>query len=169
MFAEIIFIGCHIEEENNIKKFPSLVTKDLHGREVTDSIFAKNDFTVVNIWTTNSEPCKNLQPKLWQLCKKLSNVQIITLIANNDIEAAKKITSNCPNDFVNLIADDDLNDLLLMIHQVPTTIFIDDKGNVIGQSVIGDDVELIRLEIMHLLEINSSDYKNLQMIQNALF
>ena len=91
------------------------------------------------------------------------------MIADKDIEAAKRITSDGPNDFVNLISNDDFNNLLVTINQVPTTIFVDNKGNIIGQSVIGDDVELIRLEIIHLIEINSLDYKNLQMIQNAIF
>lgn len=169
IFAEINFIGCHIEEENHIKTFPSFVTTDLHGREVTNSIFANNYVTALNIWVTDSESCRKLQPKLWQLSKELNVVQFITLVGNKDIREAKIITSDSPNNFVNLIVNDDFNDLLVTINQVPITIFIDNTGNIIGQAVLGDDIELIRLELRHLLEINSPDYKNLQLIQNAIF
>ena len=145
------------------------MTTDLSGRVVTDLIFADSNITVVNIWTTNSEPCIALQPKLWQLGKEVNEVKIITLIGNNDIEAAKKITVDCPSDFVNLIVNGDFENFLSTIHSAPTTIFVDNQLNIIGQAVIGDDIELIRQEINHLIEANSSDYKNQQSIQESLF
>ena len=131
------------QQEEPLRKLPT--------NERTKSIISKAKITVVNIWTPKSETSKNLQFKLQKLSEELDDITFINLNADD---------LNVRNDF---------KDLLVRIKQVPVTIFVDRQGNIIGQAVVGDDVELIRLEVKYLLEINSPDYKNLQMIQNAIF
>lgn len=165
MIAITMFLtGCD-EEAANIKKFPSFVAKDLNGREFSNTIFKDVDVTAVVILKLDSQICINLLSKLCTL-REINNTQIITLTVDKNVS---ELSADYSNDFVNLIVNDDFNELLLNIHNVPTTIFVDSECNIIGQAVIGDNVDLIHHEMMHLLEINSPDSKNLKFIQDKIF
>ena len=142
MIAITMFLtGCG-EEAANIKKFPSFVTKDLNGREFSNTIFKDIDVTAVVILKLDSQICINLLSKLYTL-REINNTQIITLIVDKNMSG---ISADYPSDFVNLIVNNDFDELLVNIHNVPTTIFVDSEGNIIGQAVTGDDVYLIRHE-----------------------
>lgn len=168
-------VGCSGERAFDLTVFPSFTTIDLNGNEVTDSIFADRKITAINIWMTNSPPCITLLPKLWTLNEEIDEVQIIGLIVDvrdkNDekFDVAREITSEAPDDFLNLIANSDFNDLFMTITLAPATVFVDRQGNIIGQPVIGDDINLIRRELIRLLEINSPKYSDLQFIQDNIF
>ena len=165
MFAITMFLtGCG-EEATNIKKFPSFVAKDLNGRKLSNTIFKEVNVTAIVILKLDSQICVNLLSKLCTL-REINNTQIITLIVDKNV---REISANYSSGFVNLIVNDDFDELLINIHNVPTTIFVDSEGDIIGQAVIGDDVDLIRHEMMHLIEINSPDSKNLKFIQDKIF
>ena len=165
LLVTLFILGC-AEETPIIKKFPSFVTKDLNGREFSNVIFTGADVTAVIILKLDSQVCIKLLSDLNKLNDKIDNTQIILLIVEKNID---KHIIDITNNFVTLIVNDDFNDLLLNIHSVPTTIFVDGSGNIMGQSVIGDNIELIRREILRLLEMNSSDYKDLKFIQDKIF
>ena len=176
IIVTLIFIGCSTEEAieiKNIKNFPAFVTQDLNGLEVTEKIFANKKITIVNIWTTNSPPSILLLPKLSALSSKFDNLQIIGLVGDvrnygqsKNLEMAKKIVAE-HSDFVNLIVNDDFNDLLTMVTQVPITFFVDNQGQFIGQPVTGDDITLIYNELIRLLDDFSQN--DLKFIQNHIF
>ena len=46
------------------KQMPAFIAKDLQGNEITESIFAEKDLTVVNIWGTFCPPCIAEMPEL---------------------------------------------------------------------------------------------------------
>ena len=149
--------------------FSEFVTYDIDGNEVTESIFANKDLTVVNIWGTFCGPCINEMPELGAWEKELpDNVQIVGLIVDissmddeTQIAAAKQITEKADAGFVNLIGGNGaFNELMASIVGVPTTIFVDKSGNIVGEIIVGADVDRYKSFVNKYIEaLNNSSQK----------
>lgn len=150
-------------------KFAEFTTNDINGNEVTESIFANKDLTVVNIWGTFCGPCINEMPELGAWEKELTdNVQIVGLIVDisstdneTQIAAAKQITEKADVGFVNLIGGNgDFDELIGSIVGVPTTIFVDKSGNIVGEIIVGADVDRYKSFVNKYVEaLNNSSQK----------
>lgn len=129
--------------------FPAFTATDLDGNTVTESIFSEKDLTVLNIWGTFCGPCIGEMPELGEWAKEMpDNVQIIGLIIDINGEEdtehrdlAVDITEQAGVDFPNLIANEDFAPILKDVIGVPTTLFIDGDGNLVGDPIIGADVD----------------------------
>ena len=129
--------------------FPAFTTTDLDGNTVTESIFAEKDLTVLNIWGTFCGPCIGEMPELGEWAKEMpDNVQIVGLIIDINGEEdtehrdlAVDITQQAGVDFTNLIANADFAPILKDVIGVPTTLFIDGEGNLVGDPIVGADVD----------------------------
>ena len=150
-------------------KFAEFTTNDIDGNEVTQSIFANKDLTVVNIWGTFCGPCINEMPELGAWEKELpDNVQIVGLIVDisstdneTQIAAAKQITEKADVGFANLIGGNgDFDELIGSIVGVPTTIFVDKSGNIVGEIIVGADVDRYKSFVNKYVEaLNNSSQK----------
>lgn len=122
---------------------------DLDGNTITESIFEDKDLTVMNIWGTFCGPCVGEMPALGEWAKEMpDNVQLVGLVIDiageedtEHIEMAKAILDNAGADFAQIIANQDFALILKDVIGVPTTIFIDKDGNVVGDPIVGADVE----------------------------
>ncbi|WP_276839829.1 TlpA disulfide reductase family protein [Anaerovibrio lipolyticus] len=129
-------------------KFPNFKTVDLAGNVVTQEVFKKKKVTVVNIWGTFCPPCIGEMPELGDWARSMpADAQIIGIVCDvrdkNDketIKEAERITANANAKFVNIVPDEGIMSYLDSVDAVPTTIFVDSEGNIIGESVIGADV-----------------------------
>ncbi|MDO4509941.1 MAG: TlpA disulfide reductase family protein [Lachnospiraceae bacterium] len=149
--------------------FSEFVTYDIDGNEVTESIFANKDLTVVNIWGTFCGPCINEMPELGAWEKELpDNVQIVGLIVDisstdneTQIAAAKQITEKADVGFVNLIGGNGaFDELISSIVGVPTTIFVDKSGNIVGEIIVGADVDRYKSFVNKYVEaLNNNSQK----------
>lgn len=131
-----------VKEEKRVGAF---TTTDLDGNEVTESIFSGYDLTVINVWGTFCGPCIGEMPELARWHKELpENVQLIGLVSDvnegGDVSAAKKILSDTGVEFVNLLSSNSLIPLLSMSQYVPTTYFVDSEGKMVGDPIVGADV-----------------------------
>ena len=68
----IKFIPLELESDETVvgEVMPDFCTYDLNGEEITNSIFAEKELTVVNIWGTFCAPCIEEMPELEELNKK---------------------------------------------------------------------------------------------------
>ena len=167
--ASLFFVGCGSAENNSSAQtsaaavqgqFPAFTTTNLDGEQVTEKIFAQKKITVINIWGTFCPPCIEEMPELAEWSKNLSpDAQIIGLVCdvggvedNKSIDAAKKILSQADADFVNIIPSKEIISYLQKIDAVPTTIFVDAQGNILGEAVIGADVDTYKSRLEELLK-----------------
>ena len=135
-------------QQDDQEKMPSFTTKDLDGNTVTEDIFGEKDLTVLNIWGTFCGPCVGEMPELGEWAKEMpENVQIVGLVIDiageedtEHREQAVNIMLNADADFTQMIVNADFADILKDVIGVPTTIFVDKDGNIVGDSVIGADV-----------------------------
>lgn len=130
-------------------QMPSFTAKDLDGNTVTEEIFGEKDLTVVNIWGTFCPPCIAEMPELGEWADSMpDNVQIIGLIIDisgdedtKHHDLAVTITEKAGVQYTNVIANSDFNDVLKWVVGVPTTLFVDKEGMIVGSPVVGADVD----------------------------
>lgn len=130
-------------------QMPSFTAKDLDGNTVTESIFSDKELTVVNIWGTFCTPCVEEMPALGEWAKELpNNVQVVGLITDisgdddtKHRDLAVQITEKAGADFVQIIGNQDFSSVLNWVTGVPTTLFVDKNGKIVGEPIVGADVE----------------------------
>lgn len=137
------------DAQTDTAAFPAFTATDLDGNEVTESIFSEKDLTVLNIWGTFCGPCIGEMPELGEWAKEMpDNVQIVGLIIDINGEEdtehrdlAVDITQQAGVEFTNLIANMDFAPILKDVVGVPTTLFIDGEGNLVGDPIVGANVD----------------------------
>ncbi len=116
-------------------------TTTLSGETVTQDILADYDITMVNIWATWCGPCVEEMPQLQKVYEGLpENANFITICTDldSDPETAQEIVDSVKGQFPVLAPDDLLKESLLNgVSAIPTTIFVDKNGNVIGDAMVG--------------------------------
>lgn len=142
------------EEENTSTTYENGITtdqirslegEDLNGNAVDSTIFSNYDLTMINIWATWCGPCVEELPALASLYKNLpENVNLITICSDGS-EAksnAKSILNESGAKFITICGDKTIQETILKnVSAIPTTIFVDKKGNVIGQPLLGAATE----------------------------
>ena len=129
--------------------FPTFSAKDLNGNQITSDIFNKKKLTIVNIWGTFCPPCIGEMPELGKWAKEMpSDVQLIGIVCDvrgdddtQTIDAAKKILHDSKANFINIVPNNEIAQYLTNVEAVPTTIFINNKGEIVGNPIIGADVD----------------------------
>ena len=140
------------------KTVPAFNAKTTDGKPVTNEIFAAKKITVVNIWGTFCPPCIAEMPDLAEMSRTLpEDAQIIGLVcdaADNSpqVQKAQEILQQAGADFVNIIPDEQLIKFLDGVEAVPTTIFVNSKGEVVGKAIVGANVEGYKRELETLLK-----------------
>ena len=140
------------------KNIPTFTAKTITGETVTNEIFASKKITIVNIWGTFCPPCIAEMPELGEMARTLpTDAQIIGFVCDaseesSQIQKAIQITQEANADFVNIIPNAQLLKFMENVEAVPTTIFVNSKGEVVGRAVIGADVEGYKNELEKLLK-----------------
>lgn len=140
------------------KNIPSFTAKTITGATVTNEIFASKKITMVNIWGTFCPPCIAEMPELGEMARSVpGDAQIIGLVCDasensTQVQRALQITQEAGVDFVNIIPDAQLMQFMEGVEAVPTTIFINSKGEVVGKAIIGADMAGYKNELKKLLK-----------------
>ena len=123
---------------------------DLAGNEVTQSVFEGHPVTMINVWATFCGPCLMEMPELGELHNEYAEegFQIIDIVTDTlaqdgsvsqeQVELAQKIAEETGAGYTHLLPSEDLiASLLWQIDSVPTTIFVDETGSLIGKGYLG--------------------------------
>lgn len=138
--------------------FHDFSLNDTDGNEVTEAVLADCELTMINIWATFCNPCLKEMPDLGVLNREYQEAgkrfQIIGLVmdgfrveANGEItedpdmvETAVSLIGDTGADYLHLVPTGDFAYSLVASGQaqsVPTTLFVDSEGNMIGKPVLG--------------------------------
>ena len=128
----------------------SFAATDLEGNQVTQSLFEGHPVTMVNVWATFCGPCLGEMPELGELHQEYADqdfqiVGIVTdtlaqdgSISSTQVELAKQIVQETGAEYTHLLPSEDLiASLLWQIDSVPTTLFVDETGALIGKGYLG--------------------------------
>ncbi len=130
--------------------FSKFTAIDLAGNKFDESIFKGKKLTMVNIWATFCGPCINEMPDLEMLSKEYGDkdFQIIGLVCDVSYSGSvydKTLLGNALDiveqtgvTYTSLLPSESLNLIKLSeVYSVPETIFVDENGNIVGESYIG--------------------------------
>lgn len=146
-------------ETNNVSEpssdygtMPEFSVVDIEGNTVTDDIFSQAELTVVNFWATYCNPCINELPDLGMWSESMDeNLQIIGVLVDvksldsDEYTNAQTIVEETGAHYPHLVADEQFDDIISQIVGVPTTFFVDRDGNIVGEPILGADVDGYKL------------------------
>lgn len=143
----------------------TFTTKDLKGISVDDTLFKDYKLTMVNVWGTFCGPCIDELPELEKAHQALKSegIQVMGIVGDitpegKDREAlikeANALISNAGVTYVNILPDQLLtNGPLKNLQAYPTTFFVDDKGQIVGDVIVGAQTQaLYELKAEKILE-----------------
>ncbi len=128
----------------------SFAAADLEGNQVTQAVFEGHKVTMVNVWATFCGPCLGEMPELGELHNEYADqgFQILGIVTDTlaqdgsvsqtQVDLAKEIAQETGAGYTHLLPSEDLVACLLwQIDSVPTTIFVDETGALIGKGYLG--------------------------------
>lgn len=137
-------------EETVVPILAEFTATDLAGEAVDQSIFAGYELTMVNIWATFCGPCLREMPDLGALHQEFQgeNFQIVGIVTDvlaqdgsidpDQVELARQIAEETGAGYRHLLPSEDLTARVLwQVNSVPTTIFVDEKGSLVGLGYLG--------------------------------
>ena len=138
---------------------PPFTTTDLNGNTVNKQLFTEHELTVVNIWGTFCSPCIAEMPELGEWAKTMDDrVTLVGIVGDiegkEDVERislALEILNRARADFINLIPDDEISSMLEGLIAFPTTIFVNSSGAIVGEPIVGADVEMYKIFVEDFL------------------
>ena len=121
-------------------------TKDFAGNTVaSDDLFARRKVTMVNIWGTFCGFCIGELTELKRLNSEYAakGAQIVGIVYDaveeDLILDARDILSDFKVDYINLLPNEDIK-AIFKTQSYPTTYFVNDKGEVLGEPIFGADI-----------------------------
>lgn len=140
----------------------SFEARDLEGNTVTEAVFADSRLTMVNVWATYCNPCLSEMPELGELAGEYDadEFQIIGVISDVQEGADQEMTVYAATlaeqtgaAYPHLLLNESLFYAMLSgVSAVPTTFFVDEKGEVLDTVVGAMDKESWKEKIDGLLE-----------------
>ncbi len=130
---------------------------DTKGNTVTSEVFRDYDLTMINVWGTGCVPCIEEMPGLAKFHDQLpENVNMFSICVDYDAdpEFAEDVLSQSNANFTTLKVSDSLYESVLVRAQaLPTTIFVDSQGNIVGDVILGAPaVETDEKVVEHYME-----------------
>ena len=129
--------------ESAFPNLNSFTAQTIDGNSFSQENFAGADVTAINIWSTTCGPCVREMPELAEYAKTLpDNLRIMTWCIDADISMSgaeiDKYLDECGFTGITLASGDgDLQKLYEHLMYTPTTIFVDAKGNLLSEPLIG--------------------------------
>ncbi|NLA70512.1 MAG: TlpA family protein disulfide reductase [Clostridiales bacterium] len=169
MAAAILAVGvigltaCGSENtESESKAFGEFQTVDLNGNEVTNEVFANSKLTMVNVWATYCGYCIDEMPALGEISREHDKTEfqilgLVSDVATPGEASAMEIVQTTGADYTHMLTNEQLRKGILQdVQGVPTTFFVDNKGNRIGATYAGkkskDEWKKIIEEMMENLD-----------------
>lgn len=124
----------------------SFTANTLDGEAYTQDNFANADVTIINFWATFCGPCLAEMPDIAALEKSLpDNVHLITVCLDGvgNTDGVKSILDEAGYEGTTLLdGDGDFASVCGEILYIPTTILVDQNGNMLGDAIVGGQQDL---------------------------
>jgi len=135
-----------VETNDIANNYLTFNTKTLEGNAIDSTVFSNYDLTMVNFWGTYAIDKSNEQNTLEEVYenvqtmdKKVNVINAIVDTPNDANEATvKDLKSEANGKFTTIVMDDILaNWAVKHLEGVPTTVFVDSTGKIVGEQLKG--------------------------------
>lgn len=136
--------------QSTVTTVGEFTTQDINGNAVTQDIFKEHKLTLVNAMGTWCTPCVQEIPDLQKLYENLQakGVGVVSIVtdtlgADNQVdqsalETAKKLVEQSGAAYPFLVPDTGwLNGRLANMETFPESFFVDENGNIVGETYFG--------------------------------
>ena len=137
----------------------TFATTDLDGNIVTSAeIYAGNRITMINFWATWCPPCVGELAELAEVHTQLQEAGcgVVGILMDSydpgAIETAKALMAQNGTNYPVLALSEDLYPLAQAINLIPTTVFVDGSGALVGTPIVGALVDQYVPAVKSLLE-----------------
>ena len=140
--------GEAVAEGEYVLKFNA---KTIDGEEMTSDILAESKITMINVWATYCNPCVQEMPALGEIAESYdkADLQVIGIISDvqagapqADIDQAKSLIETRKANYPHLLLNHSLvENLVNGVTVVPTTFFVNSKGEPVGYIIGANDKE----------------------------
>lgn len=130
------------EEEPYIVSFEA---NTIEGEAFSADVFSQSRLTMINVWATYCNPCLSEMPDLGEIAAEYDSAefQMIGVIsdvaegaAEDDINNAKDLIEQTKANYPHLLLNESLYmNLVGGINSVPTTFFVNQKGELLGYAM----------------------------------
>lgn len=158
----------------NRRKIENIIieSKTTDGRNVNNEIFLENKITMINVWGTYCSSCIKELPYLQEIHDEFKNngfgvIGVIIDVNNENTKAkefikAKNILDENNIKYPNVLLDDKFKACTTgAVFLIPTTIFVNSKGNIIGEIIeTAYSKEQYTTIIQELLKDIDGDFSN---------
>lgn len=121
----------------------------IDDNKVTQDLFSGKDLTILNVWATWCTFCVEEMPELAAYASELpENIQLITFCTDGteaEEEARKILDESGMSDqgvLTLMSGTEDLETLNSQVVYLPTTLFLNSKGEIIGEAMVGGQQDL---------------------------
>lgn len=115
--------------------------QDVEGNTFSSDVFAESKITMINVWATYCNPCLSEVPGLGELAEEYepADFQIIGIISDvqegaddRALEYVSELIEQTGADYPHLLLNESLyRGLLTEVSAVPTTFFLNEKGEIL--------------------------------------
>lgn len=146
MILIVLMSGCSkdsvdaTEEESSEEMFPEFQLQNLKGEDLDNDIFENNTVTLVNLWGTFCSPCIREMPELDKLYKEKSKdgLGVLGIVTDGNETVANEIIDALEISYEHVIPTEEFSkEYLMNFEYVPTTIFVNSKGEIVGETIVG--------------------------------
>ena len=120
----------------------TFTAEDFDGNVISEAVFEDSKVTMINVWATYCEPCKEEIPALSELCSEYEegDFRIIGIpldLNQSSTVDARKLIADFGATYTNIKISNSVKPLVNNIASVPYTIFINSEGLQIGGAYVG--------------------------------
>lgn len=122
------------------------ISTDIFGEAIDQTVFENHKLTMVNIWAGFCGPCIAEMPDLAKLNEDYADqgFQVVGIVAdaqeNNpeQLETTLAIVEQTGAEYTHILTSESLYEAKLRsVQYVPETVFVDAKGNQVGEAFVG--------------------------------
>lgn len=156
-------------EEVKTEKFPDFDGEDFAGNPVDESIFKEKKLTVLKLWFNECEGCiqempwsEELNTTLQEKDGQVVGLNIMTMNDEEALEQAREILKSQGVTYKNISVTGDKKaiDYITGIQLFPTTIVVDQEGNIIAGPISGDfDKDEFKEKLLNYLDGEETNIK----------
>jgi len=133
-----LFLICGAAAIAEARNFPAFSTTDINDRVVTNAIFAENDITMVYFWATWCPACVTGVQSLAEMLEATGGRGLVGILIDMENRGrAQQILNNAGAAFPQLSVSAEMETIMRSIQAVPTSIFVDSRGNIVGPTIVG--------------------------------
>ena len=150
-------IGATDKDEETNDKIVFSATDVNGGKVESKDIFAENKITMINIWASWCGPCVSELSDLQKLSQELENVGcgLIGVLDDGDTASGRETGTKLLTDggitYLNILSDSAVR-LQFSYMYYPTSFFVDSSGRLLGEPIIGAQVNEYLPHVIKLLE-----------------